>query len=304
MSKTPKNPKFIFLTFNFSCNDNNIFEDLYKILSKPKSEEECKKTSHLRQVMSFYSIEHDDTPNKHLHSVFKCPNQAKPENFKRSFMTQYHKYMKDKYHSTQATVAIDFQVISDPEVVQQKREYIFKDYHNLKRYNTVNTELQAGEMTMDPLELYNKYWIRQNAVKSETYYDIPIICLTSKTILRHTIDFYLKHIDDYKTQKDLKDIFVHMIKQNYSFINCSKYVKEQTIYELVIRYYPENINISNNNIYDTEHKQSFHSDNIFRIVSRILWSIIPYEQQKQIEESSAFENLFKYPSQFIEDELE
>lgn len=289
MSKTNPNPKFIFLTLNFSCNDNNIFEDFLKVISNTNN-----KVSHLSPMLSFYTIEHDETPNKHLHSLYKCPNQTKPENYKRAFLTQFNNYMKDKYHTTKTGVAVNIQVISDPEDVQSKREYIFKDYPRLKRYNVD---------IFNPEELYHNYWKKKDAIKTDSFYDVPIICLTSKTILRHTIDFYIKHIEDYEELADLKFIIPDMIENNYSFINCSRYVKEQTIFEMGIRYFKQNKNITVNNIYDTEHKQGFHSDNIFRTVSRILWSLIPYETQQQLEESSAFESLFKYPSQFIEDEL-
>jgi len=286
---TTNHPKFIFLTLNFSCNDNNIFEDFISKIATDKS------LSHFNPTLKFYSIEHDDTPNKHFHSLYKSPNQSKPENYKRSLMTQYNKYMHDKYHTTEASISINFQVISNPETVIQKREYIFKDYSSLKRFNCEGYE---------PEQLYKAYWEKKEIKKSDTFYDIPIISLKSNTILRHTIDFYLRHIEDYPELIDLKNLYAHMLKHNYSFICCSKYVKEQTIYEIACRYFNQNINIINNNIYDTEHKSSFHSDNIFRTVSRILWSILPIETQKQVEDSPVFSDLFKHPSQFIEDELE
>lgn len=63
------------------------------------------------------------------------------------------------------------------------------------------------------------------------------INITSKTILKCSLDFYLKHIDNYKTPEDLKNIYAHMIDHNYSFVNCSKNVKENCINEIIIKYF-------------------------------------------------------------------
>lgn len=287
MNETPSNPHprpkltYNFLTLNFSCNDNELFENFFNNYSK--------KNIHLSHIHKyFYSIEKDETPNKHLHAVFLCPNQDRPDNYKRSFLTAFNKYMKDKYHTSKASIAIDLQTISDTDTVKQKIEYIFKDLTSIKRYKSIDD---------NALEHCKNYWINKE-VKPSEFINIPIIALTSQTILRHVIDYYIKNIDRYN-QKNIEYIYVDMIKDNYSFISCSKYVKEQTMYELMIRYFKIDKNISKNNIYDTDNKYSFYTESLYKSILDIFMEGLITDEQKEIIANSENKDIMEYMAYFI-----
>ena len=270
--------KYTFLTLNLSSNDNQIFEDLITFL----------KDSQPQIFSEYYVIELDGTPSKHLHSLHVCPN-PKSENYKRMISTKITKFLTTKYHSSELSHLLDMRQITKEEEYIQKQQYIFKTLPDLTRYFCKSKDEQ---------KLYQEYHKSQKLIKSETFNNVPIIQLKNTTILRHVIDYYLTNNDRY-SQENIDSIYIDMIKDNYSFICCSKSVKEQTIYELVIRYYEQPTQVSINNIYDTEVKNQFYTDSVYKHILDLFSNELMTDQQKTKLAQSENPDIQRYYCDYI-----
>lgn len=270
--------KYTFLTLNLSSNDNQIFEDLIIHL----------KATQPQIFNQYYVIELDGTPSKHLHSLHDCPN-PKPENYKRMITTKITKFLQTKYHSSELSHALDMRQITKEEHLVEKQQYIFKTLPELTRYYCKSNDEQ---------QLYEDYHKLQKVIKTDTFNNVPIIQLKNTTILRHVIDYYLTNNEKY-TQENISEIYIDMIKDNYSFICCSKSVKEQTIYELVIRYYNQPTQVSINNIYDTEVKNQFYTDSVYKHILDLFSNELMTNQQKKKLAESENPDIQRYYCDYI-----
>jgi len=238
----------------------------------------------------YFSIEMDDTPNKHLHAIYPCPNQERPDGFARSYKTQFSNFLKNKYHTSEPGITIKYLqrntgIQKQLDYLIDRREYIFKDLPVLRRWACIDSKQDK----------YYRDYHTKLPVKDPGFIDTPILPLTNKTILRHTIDYYLKNITEYD-ENNIQDIYQDMIKSplGYSFIACSKYVKEQTIYELCIRYFKTDKKINNNNIYDTDNKHSFYTESMYKSILDIFMESLITDEQKQTLSQTENKDILQY----------
>lgn len=178
------------------------------------------------KILSYaYSIEKDDTPDKHIHCFFTHIFKDKSK-INQYFNTKAFQLFKSSLHLTKWEHAWNLQYIksNSEDDYLMALGYSMKD--SVKRYSTKELHPQIISQAV-------KYYYANGNLKQKTIsYDW--IQLTPKNFHAYFEDYQKKHPD-----LPFKDIPLHMIANKYTFININPKAIEQALCEI---YYQQNLN--------------------------------------------------------------
>lgn len=204
---------YIFITLRLQVNDISHFESFVN----------SKLIPYITSLpVYFYTIEKDNSPDRHLHAIFK--NQEKDKYALTRKLTNWlKKHLKEVVHDSDTAVAFDIQSLK-PDDVKIKIGYIYKEDDLLRSDSSHVDDIQSCK---------DLYTAQLKPKKSIITYDREMKNVLSKTIFSYTYDYFRKTEKEF-TPNNIDEIYYYMIQDGYSFINCSKYVKSQCLVELKI----------------------------------------------------------------------